>query len=256
MPEGMASPCETSHTIGTITTASAAAMRIGRRPRRRTAGTGLICSSRSAASSPRSGPPTSVPSTAVTAHTCQVPGTPFSSCAEKSSNERSPPVTSSRVVFVTNSSPAPPRDITRAPITTAIPWVFLPSVSHSPVCMPTRISIPSSRTSRIRAAAHRIACSGCGNVAKKPSPARSSSLPPKRLRFRADDAVEARQELPVSSVAQMGRDLRRADDVEEQDGGDPTRVGHGEIFNLSSARRSTGVRADPAGYLMGDRTRR
>ena len=66
----------------------------------------------------------SSPSTAVTAKTCQVPGTPFSSCAAKSSKPNPEPVTSSFVVLVTRMSPASASDITRAPITTAMPWVL------------------------------------------------------------------------------------------------------------------------------------
>ena len=42
--------------------------------------------------------------------------------------------------------------------------------------------MPRLRTSSASAAAHLIARSGWGKVAKKPSPAWSSSFPPKRLR--------------------------------------------------------------------------
>jgi hypothetical protein len=132
---------------------------------------GWIVARRSAASAAGSGRPRSRSSTPVTAKTCHVPGTPFSSCAEKSSNPKPEPVTSSFVVEVTRISPAFARDITRAPITTAIPWVLPSCDSVCPVWIPERISIPSVRTSSASVAAQRIALSGCVNVAKNPSPA-------------------------------------------------------------------------------------
>jgi hypothetical protein len=54
---------------------------------------------------------------------------------------------------------------------TAIPPTLLSISSHSPVCSPARISIPSSRTPSEIAHAQRIARAGPSNDAKKPSPA-------------------------------------------------------------------------------------
>jgi hypothetical protein len=55
--------------------------------------------------------------------------------------------------------------------------------------MPERISMPRLRTSSASAAAHLIARSGWGKVAKKPSPA-WSSFPPEALEGDPDEPVE------------------------------------------------------------------
>jgi hypothetical protein len=72
----------------------------------------------------------------------------------------------------------------RAPITTVIPPSFLPIRSHSPKWTPPRISTPSVRTASEAAHAHAIAEAGSLKLAKKPSPAVSSSVPPKRFSSR------------------------------------------------------------------------
>ena len=65
----------------------------------------------------------------------------------------------------------------RAPTFTAIPPVFPAIVSTSPVCTPARTSMPRSCTADVIACAHRTPRAGPSNVAKKPSPAVSTSVP-------------------------------------------------------------------------------
>ena len=72
----------------------------------------------------------------------------------------------------------------RAATTTVIPLSFLPTRSHSPKWTPVRIWMPRSRTSLETAHAQPIADAGSGKVAKKPSPAVSCSVPPKRFNWR------------------------------------------------------------------------
>ena len=64
-----------------------------------------------------------------------------------------------------------------AAMITAIPPALASIVSTSPVCTPARISIPSGRTASTAARAQRTARAGPSNVAKKPSPAVSISVP-------------------------------------------------------------------------------
>jgi hypothetical protein len=77
-----------------ISPASPPAISAARRGRCRRA-VGSMAARRWAASADGSGRGRCVPSTSVTAKTCQVPGTPFSSCAEKSSKPKPEPVASS-----------------------------------------------------------------------------------------------------------------------------------------------------------------
>ncbi len=86
------------------------------------------------------------------------PGTPLSSCAPRSSNSNPDPITRSRSLLDTSTSFGPARALTRAPMCTAIPPMSSPRTSHSPVCNPTRTSIPNACT------ASRIAIAQRGNV--------------------------------------------------------------------------------------------
>ena len=123
--EGSGSSREIAYATAMIVTSPASPPRISAAWRGRSRRTdGSIAARRSAASAAGSGRALGSSSTPVTANTCQVPGTPFSSCAEKSSKPNPDPVTSSLVVLVTRMSPASASDITRAPITTAMPWVL------------------------------------------------------------------------------------------------------------------------------------
>ncbi len=94
------------------------------------------------------------------------------------------PATRSFTVLETSTSLGPASAATRAPMFTAIPPTLRSIRSHSPVCRPARISMPSSRTPCVIACAHRIARAGPSNDAKKPSPAVSSSVPRKRTSWR------------------------------------------------------------------------
>ena len=181
--------------------------------------------------------------TDVTAKTCHVPGTPFSSCADKSSNPNPDPVTSSFVVLVAMISPASARDITRAPITTAIPcalpawsavWpVWIPARSRSPVPGPRRRSLPRSGR------AVRLGEGGKEAIARVVL--LPAAEPPKR---RADDSVEPGGEGVVAGVAELRGDVRRVDDVEHQHGGDPAFRHRGSI--RSASRPLKGRRPDQA----------
>jgi len=81
------------------------------------------------------------------------------------------------VVLVARISPASASDITRAPITTAIPCDLPARSAVWPVWIPALISIPSSRTAFTAATAHLIASIGRSKATKKPSPAVSCSRP-------------------------------------------------------------------------------
>src|SRR5437867_1037840 len=94
------------------------------------------------------------------------------------------PATRSLTVLETRISPGPAWAATRAPMCTATPPIFSPTISHSPVCRPARTSSPSSRTESLIARAHRIARAGPSKLAKKPSPAVSSSRPRNRSSWR------------------------------------------------------------------------
>ncbi len=84
----------------------------------------------------------------------------------------------------TSTSPGAASDEIRAPIETAIPATFPSCSSHSPVWIPARTSIPSGRTAAAMAVAAWTARAGPSKVAKKPSPAVSSSSPWKRASSR------------------------------------------------------------------------
>ena len=80
-------------------------------------------------------------------------------------------------VLDTSTSEAPAVEPTRAPMCTAIPATSSPRSSHSPVCRPARISSPSWRTPSRIAQAALIPRAGPSKLAKKPSPAVSTSKP-------------------------------------------------------------------------------
>ena len=87
------------------------------------------------------------------------------------------PATRSRIVAVTRISLGSAAARTLAAVWTAIPPTFRPLGSTSPKWRPARISSPSGRSASMMAMAHTIACAGRSNIAKKPSPAVSISLP-------------------------------------------------------------------------------
>jgi hypothetical protein len=115
-----------------------------------------------------------------TAYSCQSPGTPLSRWAPRSRNRIPEPATRSATVRETSTSPGWAAAATRAPICTAIPAMSSPLISTSPVCRPTRISIPRARIASRIAHAQLIARAGPAKAAKKPSPVVATSRPPKR----------------------------------------------------------------------------
>ncbi len=112
-----------------------------------------------------------------TANSGQAPGIPLSSCVPRSSNRIPDPATRSRTVWETSTSPGPAIAATRAPMCTAMPPIFSPITSHSPVWSPARTVMPNERTALTIAEAHRIARAGPSKLAKSPSPAVSISRP-------------------------------------------------------------------------------
>ena len=171
-------------TIAVATSASAAIAADATRSRFRRGVSGAILPRRCRASSASSGADLGVPSTAVAAKTRHASSTPFSWRIPRSSNRKPAPRESSAAVLETSTSPAPPSAMMRAPTTTVIPPSFLPIRSHSPKWTPARISTPRSRTASAIEQAQVIAGAGSLKLAKKPSPAVSSSVPPKRLSSR------------------------------------------------------------------------
>ena len=108
------------------------------------------------------------------------PGTPLRTWTPRSANRSSEPATRSTTVLETSTSPGAAWAATRAPMWTAIPPTPRPSSSTSPVCTPARTCSPSATTASVTAAPQRTAWAGCSKVAKKPSPAVSTSRPPNR----------------------------------------------------------------------------
>src|SRR5215204_3214948 len=75
-----------------------------------------------------------------------------------------------------------------------------------------------SRTTSTICCAHRAARAGPSKVAKKPSPAVSSSVPSNACSLATNSLVMALQQLPPARISEPGGDLRRIDDVRKQDG--------------------------------------
>ena len=73
-------------------------------------------------------------------------------------------------------------DAIRDPMATPIPPTLPSIVSTSPVWTPARTSRPISLTDPTISVAHRTAAAGPSSVAKKPSPAVSTSVPPCAVR--------------------------------------------------------------------------
>jgi hypothetical protein len=119
-----------------------------------------------------------------TANMRHSPGTPLSDWVPRSSKRNAEPATSSFTVLDTRTSPAPASAATRAPMCTAIPPTSASLISHSPVCSPARISMPSDRTSSAIAHAQRTPRAGPSKAAKIPSPVVLTSRPRKRSRLR------------------------------------------------------------------------
>ena len=147
----------------------------------------------------------------------QVPGTPLSSCSPRSSNSRPDPTTRSLTVLETRTSRGPASAEIRAPMWTASPAMSSGWTSISPR--------GARRGSRARARGRRR---GSRPRSGPPGPGRRTWPGSRRRRLdlvarrtaRADAgarSVLAEQRLPAG-VAELGRPLRRADDVGEQDG--------------------------------------
>ena len=141
----------------------------------------------------------------------------------------------------TRTSPGPAAAATRAPMLTAMPVTFPSCSSHSPVWTPARtpLGFPSASTTD---RAQEIARAGPSKVAKKPSPAVSSSWPRKRASSRRTRTWwSCRRSRQARSP--LGRPLGRAHDVREQNGGQHG-VGHG----LDLRPREEGL--DLAGHVL------
>jgi hypothetical protein len=82
-------------------------------------------------------------SEAATANSCHVPGTPLSAYSPRSTNSMPEPATRSRTVREMSTSPDSASAEMRAPVATAIPAIFAPTISHSPVWTPARTASPA-----------------------------------------------------------------------------------------------------------------
>ena len=148
------------------------------------------------------------------------PGTPLSACTPRSSNARPEPATRSLTVCETSTSPGPASEaIARAGVDGDAADLRAVELALA--------GVDARRGSRRRAAgrhrriasAQRTARAGPSKVARKPSPAVSTSRPRKRSSSRRTAASWALEQLAPAAVAELDGPLGRADDVGEEDGG-------------------------------------
>ena len=109
---------------------------------------------------------------------CQLPGTPLSVCAPRSTNASPEPATRSRTVRKRVPRRAAAMAPTRAPTWTLNPVKSRPVRSSSPVWTPARTEMPSSSAALRIPSAHRTAWLGPSNRLNVPSPVTLMSRPP------------------------------------------------------------------------------
>src|SRR2546426_649784 len=103
-----------------------------------------------------------------------------------------------------------------------MPLMLSPITSHSPVCNPARISIPSRPTASVAADAQRIARAGPSNVANPPSPAGGDLPSAKSRKLSAHRRIVPIEKLAPATVSKPGRALRRPDNIHEENRGEHT----------------------------------
>ena len=153
-----------------------------------------------------------------TENSCQVPGTPLSTCCR----DRRTRARAHHKVLHGARDPHLPRTRERrtlAPMWTATPPMSSPRTSLSPVWTPARSASPRPGP-RSMSMAQRTARAGPSNVAKNPSPTTLTSRGLRSGRARAGARPGCGRPGGRASVkvAELGRPLRRADDIGEQDG--------------------------------------
>jgi hypothetical protein len=151
-----------------------------------------------------------------TAYWCHCAGTPFSSCAPRSSNRRSEPDIRSRTVLDTKTWPGSALDITRALMWMAIPPTLGPITSTSPMWMPARTSMPRPYVSH-----HLLgAADSLGGLIEGGEESISCCVdltPPVLFEPAPNERVVRSHDLPPPLVAHFRGPLGRGDDVREQD---------------------------------------
>src|SRR4029453_5530625 len=113
-----------------------------------------------------------------TASTVHSPGTPRRTWRPRSMKARSLPITRSRTVPVTSTSPEAASAVTRAPTCTVRPARSSPRTSHSPAWTPARTASPSCPPSAPMAWAQRTARPAASKRASTPSPVVFTTRPP------------------------------------------------------------------------------
>ena len=153
----------------------------------------------------------------VTSNRRHSPSIPRSSWTPRSANPNPAPRTRSRTLPVTRISPGPARAMVRAAAWTLTPLSFPSNTSHSPMWMPAGSRLRARASASAVAAAKLTAEAGESKRAKTPSPAVSSLPAAVFAQPFTDDPVMAREHLSPAPVAQLLRDLGRADDVREDE---------------------------------------
>ena len=117
----------------------------------------------------------------------------------------------------TSTSPGPAWPATRAPMWTAMPGELVAGDLALAGVQAGADLEPEPRDGvRSSACAQRIARAGPSKVARKPSPAVSTSRPRKRASCAPDRRVVRLEQLAPAPVAELARALGRADDVGEE----------------------------------------